>query len=358
MKLGEVGSRGQHVASGEGQVSGPNVAVIGCGAVCEKHLTILRELPRARVIGLCDRDREAALRMAKHFRIEAVYDDVDELLDGTRPDVVHVLTPPATHARLAIQAMEAGAHVLVEKPMASDVREAEAMIATALRCGVKLCVSHNFLFESSILKARELVERGAVGRLVAVEIYWRVLSRRFRHIGWIHELPGGVFHEVAPHPVYLMGAFLGNLRVVSAVTSDAGDELGPDELRVHFASESGLGTLAVSTSARPHQIWLRIYGTRSTLILDSTTDTLIRLRPGNESRIHKLLRNLDYGMQLSLGTAASAVRYLSGRTATGHARLIEAFYASLESDGQPPVSGQEGRDTVAVLQEIWEALER
>lgn len=358
MKLGQVVSSGQRAPSEAGRVTVPRVAVVGCGAVCEKHLAALAKVPRIRVVGVCDRDRQAALGMARRFGVEAVYDAVHDLFDGSRPDVVHVLTPPATHAPLSILAMEAGAHVLVEKPMAADVGEAEAMIAAARRHGVVLCVAHNFLFEPGLLKARELVARGAVGRLVAVEIYWRVRHERLRHIRWFGDLRGGVFHEVAPHPVYVLGAFLQSPRVVSAVVSETAGDLGPDELRVSLAARTGLATLAIATSAHPHQIWLRIYGSRSSLLLDLTTNTLVRLGAGNEGRLHKLVRNLSHGAQLSMGTAANAARFLGGRTTTGRQRLIEAFYASLENGTGPPVSGEQGLETVATLEAIWEALDR
>ena len=358
MKLGEAGFPGQRAVFGEDRVTGTSVAIIGCGAACERHMETLKHLPEVTVIGLCDRDRQAALRMSQRFGIEGVYGDVEALLDNSRPDVVHVLTPPATHARLALRAMESGAHVLVEKPMASDVVEAEAMIDTARRQGVRLCMDHNFLFEAGILKARELVERGAVGRLVAVEIYWRVLQGRVRRISWIHDLAGGVFHEVAPHPVYLMCAFLGSPRVISATVSPTVNELGPDELRVSFGTDRELGALAISTGAGPHQVWMRIYGSRSSLIVDLTTNTVVQLREGGEDRHDKLVRNISHGLQLALGTTANALRYLGGRTMTGREKLIRAFYSNLECGVEPPVSGEEGKKTVSVLEEIWKALDR
>ncbi|HKY59906.1 MAG TPA: Gfo/Idh/MocA family oxidoreductase [Gemmatimonadota bacterium] len=358
MKLGEAGSRGQRTVFGKDRVTGPSVAIIGCGAVCERHMETLKGLLGVRVVGLCDRDRQAALRMSQRFGIEGVYADVDALLDDSRPDVVHILTPPATHARLALRAMESGAHVLVEKPMASDVIEAEAMIATARRQGVHLCVDHNFLFEAGILKAMELVERGALGRLVAVEIYWRVLLGRVRRVSWIHDLRGGVFQEVAPHPVYLVCAFLGTPRVISAAVSPTVNEFGPDELRVSLGTDRELGALAISTGAGPHQVWMRIYGSRSSLIVDLTTNTVVRLPEGGEDRRDKLARNLSHGLQLALGTTANALRYMGGRTMTGRERLIRAFYSNLERGGEPPVTGEDGKRTVSVLEEIWEALDR
>ena len=85
-------------------------------------------------------------------------------------DVVHILTPPKTHAELAIRAIEAGCHVFVEKPMALTVEETDAMNAAAGRNGVKLCVGHSRLCAPLMLKARNLVESGKIGKVLHVNV--------------------------------------------------------------------------------------------------------------------------------------------------------------------------------------------
>ena len=89
------------------------------------------------------------------------------MFDEARPEVVHILTPPQTHASLALRALDAGCHVFVEKPMATSAQDAEAMLASARAKGLTLCVDHNRLFDPVVERAREMVERGTIGQVVS-----------------------------------------------------------------------------------------------------------------------------------------------------------------------------------------------
>jgi len=332
--------------------------IVGCGHVSRKHLAVLRKLRGVEVVGVCDRDSAPARRAALDAAGSQAYGDLAQLLTEAKPDVVHILTPPQSHHELAIQAMQAGCHVLVEKPMALTVEEAERMAEVARREGVSLCVCHNFLFEPCVLRARELVASGAVGDVVSVDIYWRMIRERVRASRWIHELPGGVFQEVAPHPFYLQLEFLDAPRVYSVLATTVGGELGvsPDELRVQLEGTSGLGSVAISVHSDPHLAFMRIHGTRVALWVDFTTNTLVKLQKSGIGRLSKLRMNFDHGAQLWLQTTANALKILSGRMAFGHATLIRRFYASLRSGSAPPVTAEQGQAVVALLDQTWSAL--
>ena len=132
------------------------VALLGCGRIAHVHCGYLRQLAQVEFAGACDSNRAA--REAFTARWQApTYADVDELLAAAQPDVVHVLTPPATHASLAIHLLESGVHVLVEKPMAFTVAEADAMVAAAARSGKYLTVDHNRWFDPVMQQARTLL---------------------------------------------------------------------------------------------------------------------------------------------------------------------------------------------------------
>jgi predicted dehydrogenase len=134
------------------------VGIIGCGQIAMTHIPYVLAQPDARIVGLADASDGRARELATRFHIPSVHRTLTDLLNTERPDVVHILTPPQTHATLAIAAMEAGCHVLVEKPMAVNLVEAEAMEAVARRRGVKLCVDHNRLFDPAFVRAKALVE--------------------------------------------------------------------------------------------------------------------------------------------------------------------------------------------------------
>ncbi len=334
--------------------------LVGCGHMGTRHLDCLRRVPGVVVTGLCDSDPRLAAAAAAAHPGGAPYPGIEAMLAADPPDVVHIVTPPASHHALARKALEAGCHVLVEKPMALNAREADDMVEAAGRGGARLCVAHNFLFEPAVRRARAMCERGALGTLTAVEIYWRVLRGAVdeRTPAWIHELPGGVFQEVAPHAFYLMHSLLDAPRVAAVSAKATGTANGgPDELRVLFESATAVGSVAISQRSEPHLVTLRIHGTRASVLVDLTTNVLVRLRKLGLGRVAKVGAALDRSAQYLFGTGVAAARTLVGRSPTGRQTLIRSFYDSLRAEVAPPVTAEDGRAVVASLDEVWRRLD-
>jgi len=337
------------------------VGIIGCGHVSQAHIPHIHRLKGVEIVGVCDTSKEKAQEIAHQFGIRHVYQKASDLLEDRRPDVVHILTPPQTHKELSIQAMEAGCHVLVEKPMALNVKEADEMIAASRHHGVTLGICHNYLFEPAVMEAKELVARGAIGKVVAVEIFWGFSHGwnfvRYRKAQWIYDLPGGFFHENAPHIVYLQMEFLKSLKVVFVTAKRMGNDLPLllDELRVLFDGELGLGSLSISVSTKPYLRFLSIYGTDMTIQVDLTNNTLVRFR---RNRPGKGSKNIDHSLQLLSKTVSNSIQNLWDQRTSGHRILIEKFYKSLLKGTEPPVTGEDGRAVVAVLDQIWAELGR
>ena len=336
------------------------VGIIGCGTVSEWHIHHISRNTGVEIVGVCDTDKERAQEISHRFGIRHIYRDAGDMLKERHPDVVHILTPPDTHKELSIQAMEAGCHVLVEKPMALNVKEADEMIAASRHHRVTLGICHNHLFDPAVLEAKELVARGAIGRVIAVETFWMpyLAGNRYRTTQWIYELPGGIFHEVAPHPVYLLMEFLKTSRVVSALSKKTGSDLPTpsDELRVLLDGESGQGSLSISLCANPYLVFLDIYGTDMSIRVDITNNTLVKFKRSGLGKISKALVNIDHSLQLLSKTITNTIGNLQGRRPLGHATLIEKFYESLRKGTDPPVTGEDGRAAVAVLDQIWAKL--
>jgi len=316
-------------------------AIIGCGFVAPAHISCLRRLHDIEIIGVADIDITIARRVAKEFNIPEAFADIKTLLAETRPDVVHILTPPQTHAKLSIAAMQAGCHVLLEKPMAPTVEEADKILAGVRQYKRTLALCHNFLFIPCIVEAKKLLTEGSLGNLVGIDIAWKPAERGL-NVGWTRELPGGAMHEILPHPVYLQRAFVGELENIGGITMRGGDSRGPScELRVLLDAQRGTTQLEVSPSAEPKQIWMRVEGTKMTLHVDISANTLVKVRKLGQGKLAKALMNVDQAVQFS----------------DGHLPLIEAFYRSLREGTEPPVTGEDGRATVAILDKIWAKME-
>ncbi len=153
-------------------------ALVGCGQVSGVHIIALQAIEGLESAAVCDWDEWRARETASTAGGANAYSDLATLLEEERPDAVHVLTLPETHAELAIQPMEAGCHALVEKPIALSLPQADSMIAAARENGARLCTDDRKLFEPSIVKARRLIASGAVGQVVYIDTFYGVSDRR------------------------------------------------------------------------------------------------------------------------------------------------------------------------------------
>src|SRR5690242_6895263 len=132
------------------------VGLVGAGYVSAYHARALRSLPYVDIIGIADPDEPRALLMAERFRIPRVFPTLQAMAEQ-QPDVIHVLTPPATHASLVLQALDMNCHVFVEKPMAETVADCDLMIQRAKEKGLVLSVNHSARMDPIVLRALKLV---------------------------------------------------------------------------------------------------------------------------------------------------------------------------------------------------------
>ncbi len=146
------------------------VGIIGCGAISESHLTALRDHPEADIIACADVDRGAAQRRADPFGIPHVFSDTDPLLALDDVDLVVICVPPKWHAEIFGKAVASGKHVLIEKPLAMDLAEADRMVdlATHLRRIIGVALVHRYLPAYQVL--RDLIQGGAIGEVRLVRV--------------------------------------------------------------------------------------------------------------------------------------------------------------------------------------------
>lgn len=145
------------------------LAVIGCGRWGPNHIRVFSETDRATVVGCADSSQQRRENMLKRFpQIRAVA-DYHELLADDSIDAVVIATPTFTHAQIAREALQAGKHVLAEKPICATTREAAEIVRLAEETGLAFMVGHVFLFNNGITELRKLVESGRLGRIHYME---------------------------------------------------------------------------------------------------------------------------------------------------------------------------------------------
>jgi predicted dehydrogenase len=303
------------------------VGIIGAGRIVERvHLPLLDNMAGVRLAGLFDPDLKRAMEVAENRRILKVCQSLDELL-SLNPDAVLIASPNYLHAEMSIAALEARSHVLCEKPMATNVIDAERMIEAARRAGRELMVACTNRFRPEVIALHRIIREGQLGRIKSIRCGW-LRRNGIPGVGtWFthrRQSGGGVLTDLGTHLIDL-AIWLGELRQLlkvdcvfkrtahaqaqaewylpgsASVKTDCDVEIsasgsalfdGPVELSIEVSWASDVPE---------DKTFLHFGGTRGTALLD----TLFGLSPGGRRPRHPLRICLD-GRLLSSGVTSAA----------------------------------------------------
>ncbi|MEM2293574.1 MAG: Gfo/Idh/MocA family oxidoreductase [Candidatus Bathyarchaeia archaeon] len=339
------------------------VGIVGFGFMGKSHLAIWKKMPNLLPVAICDKHVERVKKDAEKHHIKT-YSDVSLMLERENLTIVDICTPPQTHYLIAIEAIKAGCHVIIEKPLTVNTNEAKELIDYAKRTGVKLCVIHNDKFQPGIIDALSYVNAGKIGEVVgACENYLctRDNPMLVDRNHWCHSLPGGRIGECLPHPVYTLQSILGNdLNVVKAL----GMKLGPyewvpfDDLYVVLSNNEGkIGKIYVSFNSPKNETQVKIYGKKCMLDIDLYTRTVVRRSSrAPESKVEKMKENIRNAYQITSSTFNLALRSIIGRLRNGHEVCMRLFVESIIYDKPLPVSFEEAYNNVRIVEQIIEKL--
>lgn len=326
------------------------VGLIGAGKMGMHHLRAIARVPNVVIVGVADpavrRDSfEGAL--PQESRLVA---DADELLHELRPDVVHIVTPPETHATLAMRALRAGCHVYVEKPFTPSRVEAAAVLDVAAERGLLVCAGHQCLFERPAIAAREMLPR--LGRLVHAESYFSFRQVR-RTI-----TPGDQARDILPHAVYPL---VEQLRIGSglpdaAIVVTAVEARADGDLYALVRLGDCTGILVVTLRGRPIEQYQHLVGTNGWMRADYVAGAVTTLQgPGTGPGV--LFVPYRRAFQALSGATIGFSRLLTSKSAyPGLDLLISRFYQSIASGGASPVTPRSILDTVEICERIGEVL--
>ena len=332
-----------------------NHVIIGVGAgVLGMHRPAF-ELDTTRLVGVSDLNAETGRARATELGC-SFFPDYKTMLRETEPDVAVVLTPHPFHAAIAIDCLTAGAHVLVEKPVAVHVGEADAMLQAAQETGRLLAVNFQHRFRPEVRTARRLIEEGRLGKVQHVDmtVAWPRTARYFKVVSWRGTWAGeggGVLMNQAPHNLDILCYLLGLPERVVAWTRttlhaietedtvQAMLDWAPSEARTGV--DGTLGSLHISTAEAGRPERLDIVGTGGTLQLQSGALTFNR----GEADFRTFMRESDnpFGAP-AFETETVALEPASGDHAAVYRNLHEAIL-----NGVPLVcDGVEGRKSLEI----------
>jgi predicted dehydrogenase/nucleoside-diphosphate-sugar epimerase len=313
------------------------VAFVGAGQMARTHLCALgRVSVPAVAVGVHDRSGAQADQFAGLARIPA-FPSMQDLLGETRPDVVHVCTPPAAHFEAAHAALAGGADVYVEKPFALTTADALRLLDLARAHGRLVCAGHQLLrdpaFDALLTRAADL------GGLVQADSHFA-----FRPAGAGLSRAGAralaqQLVDVLPHPLYALIAVLERLGPPEAAIEIDWVRGGPSDLHAILRAGDVVGRLSVTLRGRPVASSITVTGTRGALTCDLVRSIVVGAgNPGTEA-LEKVLNPIVEGLQLVSRTARSvSARVRHGVSYPGLAEMIDAFYGAVVHGGDSPVS--------------------
>ncbi|HEX2037765.1 MAG TPA: Gfo/Idh/MocA family oxidoreductase [Chloroflexota bacterium] len=192
-------------------------AFVGAGNVARVHLTALRDGEPVSVVGLYDADRARAEERAAEFGVPRVYGSWAELLGDGEVEVVGVLLPHDLHRQFTVEALEAGKHVVCEKPLAATLEECDAMLEAAQRSGRRLFPVQNRLYHLAYEKLGQLAHEGAIGTIFLAQTNGFEGPQTVGVRPWLgsERKGGGVLMAQAVHPVYALRWLLGDVTRVT-----------------------------------------------------------------------------------------------------------------------------------------------
>ncbi len=326
------------------------VALIGCGRISVFHIAALSALPQVEIVAVCDLDEEAARARASEIGVKNYYADAEAMMKEQSPNVVHILTPPRSHLGLARIAAKYGAHMYVEKPMASSEAEARAILEAARESGVEICPGHSRLFDPPFLEACERIYAGEIGRIVSVRAeqgFTYEAAARSARIPWSYTYDWGIVENLLPHPLSVACHFLEEPGEPQVAGFNLGRirESAVEEIRAIIPAKNAIAEVSLSMLNAPEVNRLEVVGTRGRIVVDfNAMSVLSRSQSGLPSAVTRFTSNLSAAMQLARSSLAVAAGIVTGRVKRymGLRNLIAEFYRSLQHGAPPPLRGEDG----------------
>ncbi|MBR1190491.1 Gfo/Idh/MocA family protein [Bradyrhizobium sp. AUGA SZCCT0160] len=328
--------------------------LLGCGRIAKRHADLLGggHIAGAKLVAVCDVVRERADKVASRFGVPAFY-SIDEFLNHKDMQAVSVLTPSGMHPAHAIAAAKAGKHVIVEKPMALRLEDADVMMNACDAAGVKLFVVKQNRFNVPVIKAREALEAGRFGRLIlgTVRVRWCRDQAYYDQDKWrgTWAYDGGVLANQASHHVDMLEWFFGDVVSVHARAATALVNIEAEDTAVATLKfkNGALGIIEATTAVRPTDL------EGSLSILGEGGAVEIAGFAVNKIRHWQFSKQLDSDREVIERFSVNPPNVYG----FGHQAYYEHVVKCLNDQSPALVDGLQGRKSLELISALYESIE-
>ncbi|MEM2878911.1 MAG: Gfo/Idh/MocA family oxidoreductase [Candidatus Hadarchaeales archaeon] len=322
-------------------------AVVGCGSFGSRRVSALRKIG-AKIACLVDTNRELVSKMALEVGCD-YYTDYLEALRRKDLDCVVIATPNKFHAPISIAAMDAGMHVLCEKPLARNPEEARAMVEASRRNGVFLKTGSNLRYFSNVRKAKELVDAGAIGRPLFIRGWIGHDGKKVLHT-WNADREmagGGTMLDNGAHILDLFRWFIGDFSECTGhvATLHMPIEVEDNGMAIFRAEDGRMAFIQSSWTEWSGYMYMEIYGSEGSVIIDNRGERIVNSGKWAVTST-TLLTSKDGTRQ---------VFDYSAEPPQSYELELKDFMERVESGEQPMASGHDGMRVVEMVNAIYES---
>lgn len=323
--------------------------LIGCGRVSPRHVQSIAEIEDARLVALADIVASRAERYAKEQQAEA-YVDYRRMLERADIDVIGICTPSGLHAQMAIDAMQAGKHVIVEKPMALNLPDADRMIATAESTRRKLCVVLQNRYNPPMLDLRRVVDEHRLGKILLgnATVRW-YRPQEYYEDGWhgTWAMDGGALMNQSIHHIDALQWLMGEIESVFAYSATLAHTMEAEDMGVavlRFAS-GALASIEGSTVTYPENLEgsVALFGERGSVKVGGTAL--------NRKVIWKIEGELEHERELLTRDQVDPPSVYG----SSHKAVITDMISALKENRAPRTDGHQARKSVALVLAMYES---
>lgn len=321
--------------------------LIGCGFFAGNHLHAWKMVPGARITALCDRDEVRLKAAGDAFGIDALYTDAEEMLDREALAFVDIVTTAPTHRPLVEMASERGLHVICQKPFATDLDDARAMVQAARTAGKLLMVHENFRWQSAVRAVIETVRAGRIGTPFFCRASFRSGYDVFSGQPYLAEGARFIIEDLGIHVLDIARAIMGDARRVAATTARINPKIkGEDVATILITHQSGMTSVvdcSYATRRTPEtfpETLLEIDGETGTLRLDAGYRLVIQNGSKTEERdVAPALYDWAERPWHNIQESVVAIQ--------------QHFIESLASSSEPETSGDDNLKTLALVEAAY-----
>lgn len=324
-----------------------NVGLIGCGRIANKHMEALKAIENANVIAFCDINEERLRNFTEKYRGKA-YTNYKDLLNNPEINAVIIGTPSGLHAQMTIDAANAKKHVATEKPMALNLKDADAMVQACKKNNVKLCVIKQNRYNPPIVKLKEAFDKGRFGKifLIKTDVFWARPQSYYDQDEWrgTWAMDGGVIMNQASHHLDLVRWFGGEIDSVFSTMNTFSHNIEVDDTHVGIIKfkNGAMGIINATTCTFPKNIEgsLTILGTKGSAKVGGFA--VNKMEHWDFS---------DYNNDDESITKHSTVP--SNVYGFGHIEVFRNFIGAIITDKNLSIDGLEGRKTLELIKAMY-----